>query len=86
VAARADVFEAYPAAAIWVSVRSVRIRAGLLLGTCAAVLTLARIDPGTNKLVGKPLLVGKGLTDVTIGFGAIWVASSIDDHVVRIAP
>ena len=32
------------------------------------------------------LNVGTGLTDVAVGFGAVWVAASLDNEVVRVEP
>jgi hypothetical protein len=48
--------------------------------------TLVRIDPRGDKTAGSPLRVGTGVSDVTTGFGSVWVASSGDNDVARIAP
>src|SRR5262245_49138027 len=48
--------------------------------------TVARIDPASRKVVGRPIDVGTDCNDVAVGFGSVWVAGGDDDRVVRIDP
>ena len=57
---------------------------GTVFVTDADEGTFIRIDPKTNKTIGKPLEVGKAPDGVTGAKKVTWIASSGDDKVRRI--
>jgi DNA-binding beta-propeller fold protein YncE len=46
--------------------------------------TVSRIDTETNRIVGRPLRVGRSADRVAIGFGSVWVTSAADGTLTRI--
>ena len=48
--------------------------------------TVHRFDPSTGAAIGKPISVGRQLQSISVGEGAVWVASAGDGAVYRIRP
>jgi streptogramin lyase len=46
--------------------------------------TVTKIDPKSNKVVGKPIVVGGEPGDVAVGLGALWIANFADGTLARI--
>jgi DNA-binding beta-propeller fold protein YncE/predicted Ser/Thr protein kinase len=46
--------------------------------------TLSRIDPGTERVSGRPLRLGLGIAGVAVGERSVWVASPRTGQVLRI--
>ena len=47
---------------------------------------LVRIDPGTGRVVGRALDVGRGTGELAVGDGALWVGSADQRALLRVAP
>jgi len=59
---------------------------GAVWATSTTAGTLVRIDPRTGRADGKPMVVGRGPTDVAVGGGAVWVADAVGGDVARVDP
>ena len=46
--------------------------------------TIARIDPGSGRTVGRPLRVGSQPHALAVGFGSVWVTFEQEAYVLRI--
>jgi YVTN family beta-propeller protein len=46
--------------------------------------SLVRIDPATNRVVGRPLGLGRAPVAVAVGPGAVWIADELDGTLTRV--